>query len=66
MVCVTKGDPTVVIGAAAVRDRTVEGQVHFHAKVAFMVRACRFIVAPDLAVAAEGDFLMSPCIIRRG
>src|SRR6266850_2841167 len=29
MVCVTKGDPTMVIGAAAVRDGTAKCQVHF-------------------------------------
>jgi len=66
MVCVTKGDPAAVVGAAAVRDGTAEHRVRFHTEVALAVGACHFVVAPDLAVMAEGNFVVDACIIRRG
>jgi len=66
MVCVTKGDPAAVISAAAVRDGTAESRVHFCTEVALVVRACRFVVPPDLAVLTEGDFVVDPCIVRWG
>jgi len=64
MVCVTKGDPAAVVGAAAVRDGTTKCQVHFHTEVAFVVGAHRFIVPPDLAVATERNLVADPCIVR--
>jgi len=66
MVCVTKGDPTMVIGAAAVRDGTAKCQVHFRTEVALAIGTRRFVVAPDLAVPTEGDFVADACIVRRG
>jgi len=61
---VTKGDPTVVISAAAVQGWTAEGQVHFCTEVAFAVGARRFIVPSDLAVVAKGDLVVGLYIIR--
>src|SRR6266850_4934995 len=66
MVRVTEGNPAVVIGAAAVRDGAAECQVHFRTEVALAVGARRFVVASDLAVAAKGDLVAEPCIVRRG
>ena len=66
MVRVTEGDPAVIVGAAAVRDGTAECQVHFRTEVALAVGARRFVVASDLAVAAKGDLVAEPCIVRRG
>jgi len=66
MVHMTKGDPAVVIGAAAVRDGAAKCQVCFCAEVAFDVGTHRFIVPPDLAIAAEGDLVVEPCIVRWG
>jgi len=63
---VTEGDPAVVICTAAVRGGTFEGQVRFCAKVALAVGTCRFIVPLDLAIVAEGDFVVCPSIIRQG
>jgi len=66
MVCVTKGDPTMVVSAAAVRDGTAKHRVRFRTEVALAIGACCFIVAPDLAVPTEGDFVADACIVRQG
>ena len=66
MVRVTEGDPTVIVGAAAVRDGAAECQVRFRTEVALAVGACRFIMASDLAVVAKGSFVADSCIVRWG
>src|SRR6267142_7117758 len=60
MVHMTKGDPAVVVGAAAVRDGAAKCQVCFCTEVALAVGARRFVVASDLAVATEGGFVAEP------
>ena len=66
MVHVTEGDPAVIVGTAAVRDGATKCQVRFCTEVALTVGAHRFVVASGLAVAAKGDFVTEPCIVRRG
>ena len=66
MVCVTEGDPTVVVSAASVRSGASEGRVRFCAEVTFMVGARRFVMSSDLAVVAKGDLVVDSCIIRWG
>ena len=66
MVCVTEGDPTVVVSAAAVGKGAAECQVRFCTEVTLGVQAHRFVVPSDLAVVTEGYFVMEPCIVRQG
>jgi len=66
MVGVTKGDPAVVISAAAMRDWAAEHRVCFRAEVALVIGARCFVVPPNLAVATEWDFVTCPCVVRQG